>query len=211
MRMATRCSSMSVSSEHLPTAIATRPQFGSAPCTAVFTSGELTIDFATRRAWASSRAPLTVTVDQLGGALAVARELAGQVQADRTDGGSSRPTSTGPAGAVGEHRGGVGGGGVGVDRQRVEGPLDHPAEQGVQRAGGHGGVGEEERQHRRHVRLDHADALGDADDGGAPTGRARHLRDGVGGHDPPGGGQGIASPSSGGASGARPARTRSIG
>ena len=43
---------MSVSSWHLPTAIATRPQLGSAPCTAVLTSGELTTALATRFAWA---------------------------------------------------------------------------------------------------------------------------------------------------------------
>ena len=52
---------MSVSSEHFPTAIATRPQFGSAPCTAVFTSGELTMALATRLAWVSSAAPSTTT------------------------------------------------------------------------------------------------------------------------------------------------------
>ena len=46
---------------HLPTAMATRPQFGSAPCTAVFTSGELTIDLATRLACSVSRARSTVT------------------------------------------------------------------------------------------------------------------------------------------------------
>ncbi len=46
--------SMSVSSGHLPIAIATLPQSGSAPCTAVFTSGEFTIDFATRRDCARS-------------------------------------------------------------------------------------------------------------------------------------------------------------
>ena len=52
---------MSVSSLHLPIAIATRPQFGSPPCTAVFTSGELTIALATRLACASSRAESTCT------------------------------------------------------------------------------------------------------------------------------------------------------
>ena len=47
-RITTSPRSMSVSSVHLPIAIATRPQFGSAPCTAVLTSGELTIALATR-------------------------------------------------------------------------------------------------------------------------------------------------------------------
>ena len=67
---------MSVSSLHLPIAIATRPQFGSAPCTAVFTSGELTIALATRLAWASSRARVDGDLDQRLGTLAVAGDLA---------------------------------------------------------------------------------------------------------------------------------------
>ena len=45
----------------MPTAIATRPQLGSAPCTAVFTSGELTIALATRLACAVDAAPSTHT------------------------------------------------------------------------------------------------------------------------------------------------------
>ena len=60
-RMTTRSWSMSVSSWHLPMAMATRPQLGSAPCTAVLTSGELTIALATRLAWSRSRAPSTTT------------------------------------------------------------------------------------------------------------------------------------------------------
>ena len=46
-------------------AIATRPQLGSAPWTAVLTSGEFTMALPTRLAWASSRAPLTTTVISL--------------------------------------------------------------------------------------------------------------------------------------------------
>ena len=53
--------SMSAYWLHLPTAMATRPQFGSAPCTAVFTSGEFTMAFATVFACPASRAPSTVT------------------------------------------------------------------------------------------------------------------------------------------------------
>ena len=56
---------MSVSSLHLPIAMATRPQLGSAPCTAVLTSGELRIALATRLAWSRSRAPVTSTVSSL--------------------------------------------------------------------------------------------------------------------------------------------------
>ena len=69
---------MSVSSLHLPIAIATRPQFGSAPCTAVFTSGELTIALATRLACAGVAGAVDVHLDQRLGALAVAGDLLGQ-------------------------------------------------------------------------------------------------------------------------------------
>ena len=71
---------MSVSSLHLPIAIATRPQFGSPPCTAVFTSGELTIALATRLAWAAIAGGVDVHLDQRMGALAVAGDLLGQIE-----------------------------------------------------------------------------------------------------------------------------------
>ncbi len=49
----------------MPTAITIRPQFGSSPAIAVLTSGEFAIDSATRRASASSAAPVTATVTNL--------------------------------------------------------------------------------------------------------------------------------------------------
>ena len=52
---------MSVYWLHLPTAIATRPQLGSAPCTAVFTSGEFTIALATVLACSAFAASSTRT------------------------------------------------------------------------------------------------------------------------------------------------------
>ena len=71
---------MSVSSLHLPIAMATLPQLGSRPCTAVLTSGEFTMALATRLACASSRASFTVTTMSRFSALAVEGELARQVQ-----------------------------------------------------------------------------------------------------------------------------------
>ena len=74
---------MSVSSLHLPTAIATRPQLGSAPCTAVLTNGELTIDLATRLAWARVASLVDRDLDQRLGALAVGGDHLRQVEAHR--------------------------------------------------------------------------------------------------------------------------------
>ena len=50
---------------HLPAAAATRPQLASWPKTAVFTSGELAIERATRSASFSLAAPMTFTVTSL--------------------------------------------------------------------------------------------------------------------------------------------------
>ena len=66
----------------LPIAIATRPQLGSAPCTAVLTSGELTIALATRLACSGERGVVDGDLDQLLGALAVAGHLLGQRHGD---------------------------------------------------------------------------------------------------------------------------------
>src|SRR5699024_11478405 len=63
---------------------------------------------------------------------------------------------------ISEDRRRVTGGGVGVDAQRLEGAFHNAAEDLVQHRLLQVGVGEEPREHGRHVRLDHADALGDA-------------------------------------------------
>ncbi len=111
-----RCRSSSV---HLPMAMATRPQFGSAPCTAVFTSGELTIALATRLAWASSRAPSTHDLDQRRRRPRRRGRLLGRATGRRR---AARPRSASrvdrPGGAAGQHDGGVAGRGVGVDARR---------------------------------------------------------------------------------------------
>ena len=115
---------MSVSSLHLPIAIATRPQFGSAPWTAVLTSGELTMALATRLACASSRAPSTVHLDQLLGALAVAGDLLGQRERDLEQRRVERAEVDRAGGAAGQDDRGVAGGRVGVDRDAVERAVD---------------------------------------------------------------------------------------
>ena len=53
--------SRSAGAPDFPTAITTRPQFASSPAIAVFTSGELAIDMAWRRASLREVAPVTVT------------------------------------------------------------------------------------------------------------------------------------------------------
>ena len=71
--------SRSAGSPALPTAMTTRPQLASSPAIAVFTSGELAIDSAIRRADLSTSAPSTMHFDQLARAFAVAHDLLGEV------------------------------------------------------------------------------------------------------------------------------------
>ena len=54
--------SRSAASPALPTAMTTRPQFGSSPAIAVFTSGELAMESAILRAASGVSAPVTWTV-----------------------------------------------------------------------------------------------------------------------------------------------------
>jgi hypothetical protein len=56
-----------------------RPQFGSCPATAVFTSGELAMAKATLWASASAGGAGDADLDQLGRAFAIADHLQGQV------------------------------------------------------------------------------------------------------------------------------------
>ena len=57
--------SRSAAAPALPTAITMRPQFGSSPAIAVFTSGELATDSAILRASAALAAPVTTTSTNL--------------------------------------------------------------------------------------------------------------------------------------------------
>ena len=66
--------------------MATRPQFASLPKIAVLTSGELAIANAAFSASASLAAPRDGDGDELGGALAVARDHPRELAGDRVDG-----------------------------------------------------------------------------------------------------------------------------
>mmetsp|Transcript_81367 Transcript_81367/g.225303 ORF Transcript_81367/g.225303 Transcript_81367/m.225303 type:complete len:313 (+) Transcript_81367:48-986(+) len=102
--------------------------------------------------------------DDVLGALAVADHLRRQVAAHSAqrfgEGLRVRAASL----AAGEQRDRVAGGLVPVHRDGVEAPAHRLCELGLQRgaATGHLGVSEEEAQHRGHVGLDHAGALGKA-------------------------------------------------
>ena len=83
--------------------------------------------------------------------------------------------------------------GVGVDAHAVEGPVDDATEAGVEVGGRDLRVGEQQRDVRRHVGLDHPDALGHPDHASSAA-RDRglgHFGVGVGGHHPAGGSIGI--------------------
>ena len=71
--------SRSAGSPALPTAMTTRPQLASSPATAVFTSGEFAIDMAMRWAERVALGARDLDGDELAGALAVARDLLGEV------------------------------------------------------------------------------------------------------------------------------------
>ncbi len=86
---------------------------------------------------------------------------------------------------------GVGRRGVAVHRDAVERTIHSAADEPPQGRRGDGRIGEDEGQHGRHVRSDHAGALCDSVEGHrqpADSGRPRRaLREGVGGHDGGGG------------------------
>ncbi len=177
---------MSVSSLHLPMAIATRPQFGSPPCTAVFTSGELTIALATRFAWATSRAASTWTsisewAPSPSRAICLVRSTRNVVQRRL-----ERHRIDRAGGTRGHDDRRVARGRVGVDAHAVERPVDHPSEGGIEIRRRQLGVGEQQRDVCRHVGLDHPDALGHSDHPGRRSGDLGlgELGDGVGGHHP---------------------------
>ncbi len=78
---------------------------------------------------------------------------------------------------------GVARGGVGVDAHRIQRAIDDPPEHRVEIRRVHGGVGHEQCDQRRHVGLDHPDALGEADDRHVVHHRRRDLCKCVRGHD----------------------------
>ncbi len=177
---------MSVSSWHLPIAMATRPQFGSAPCTAVFTSGELTIALATRLACARSRARSTTTSMSVSAPSPSRAIWRVSDSATTPSAASSSSPATGPA-APDASTTAVSLVDVSVSmltQLNVRSTTRRNTASSSSEVDR--GVGQQHGDHRRHVGLDHADALGHADDAGrSGTDRALgDLLDGVGGHDP---------------------------
>ena len=156
----------------LPAAPAIRPQFGSRPWAAALTRLDEMTARATARASASSRAPCDRGGDQRRGPFAVGGLLAGEVAGDRLDGGAegrrlrragARPARPRRAGRQHEDR--VVGARVAVDRQLVPGPRRGGPQQAPQVGRLDGRIGQDDRQHRGHPRVDHPDALGDPADG----------------------------------------------
>ncbi len=123
--------SRSARSPALPTAITMRPQLASSAARAVFTSGELAMDKAMRFAAVSSLGTGHRDGHELGGALAVAHDLVGEIEQDGVERGAKRRearrvddpgvSTVGPRGER-EHR--VAGRGVGVDGDAVEAAFD---------------------------------------------------------------------------------------
>ena len=107
--------------------------------------------------------------DQGRGPFAVGGLLPGERPRHRLDGAAQRGRRRGPGlhrrrarRARSEQEDRVVGAGVAVDTELVPGPLDDGGEQPVQSVGRDPGVGQDHAQHRRHARMDHAHALGDA-------------------------------------------------
>ena len=136
--------------------------------------------------------------DELGRPLPVPDDLMGEVEAHLVEGipefpemrvaGLGDPLVLRPAG--GEQQDRVAGRGVGIDGDVVEAPVDRVLQEMLQHAVGDGRIGEDERQHGRHVGRDHPRTLGDPGDGHGraadlhPAGAA--LGEGVRGGDGPG-------------------------
>ena len=118
-------------------------------------------------------------------------DLLGQIEADREQRVFERAQVDGPRCAARHHDRGVAGRCVGVDADAVEGSVDDPPEDCVECVADDSDVGEHDRDHRRHVGLEHADPLGDSDDRAASHLGRGDLEHGVGGHDSRSGGFGV--------------------
>ena len=132
---------------------------------AVLTRALSATALATRFASASSRSPSTSMVTRCvapsaSAAMARARSAHTAVAA-ASKRASPSPWSGAPL-AVGEQQQRVVGAGVALDADAVERGVGGAAGQRVQVGRGDGGVGQDEGQHRRHVRADHRRPLGEA-------------------------------------------------
>src|SRR5271169_4706526 len=141
--------SRSAGSPALPTAMTTRPQLASSPAIAVFTSGELAIDMAMRRAEAFDVAPSTTISTSLR-APSPSRAICSDRLANTACRARLKSFSFGSAArpirgfAGGKDHQGVGGRRVAVDGYRVEGVGDAVLEQRLQSRSGDGRISENE-------------------------------------------------------------------
>ncbi len=171
-------SSSSSPTSAAPAAWAIRPQLGSRPNSAVLTSGELAIARATRSASAAVAASLTSirptrTAPSPSRTISIASCLQHRLQqalGQRLAGGAGRLQQDH---VVGAH--------LAVDRDPVEGGVGG----GLQRRCrvGDDGVGLDEAEHRRHVRLDHPRTLRLGGEGDAVDRQRAALGPAVGGGD----------------------------
>ncbi len=137
--------------------------------------------------------PFPVLGDLYGEILHEVVQRAGKGREARIVRAGDRLLSAGCRGAGGKEQAGVAGRGVAVDRHAVEGRFGVAGHQRLQGRRRDGRIGEDEAQHRRHVRGDHAGALAEAVDRDGDTvdlDAARgELGVGVRGHDGTGGRQ----------------------
>ncbi len=173
----------------------TRPQLASSPAIAVFTSGELAIDIAIRRADSSDTAPVTSTSTNLVAPSpsrttcnARSSSTPSTALAERVEtrvGGRLYRRDVGGAGREEEQR--VGGRCVAVDCDRVEAAANAGRQDLLQHRRRDRRVRRHEGKHRRHIRRDHAGPLGDAVDADFDVVDLRRrgcaLGEGVGRHD----------------------------
>ena len=160
-----------------PTACAIRPQFGSPPCSAAFTSGELATARATR-ATTSSQPPRTTT-RPIRLEPSPSRTMSSASLRSAQSSASPKRTSSSVCGSI-AHAGrarrlqdhGVVGGELAVDGDAVERALDAHAEQQVGGLRRQRRVGLDEAEHRRERGRDHPRALGLR---GQPHGAGRQL------------------------------------
>ncbi len=122
------------------------------------------------------------------GALAVAGDLLGQIERHLVQGRLERVERDRAGGPRRHDHRRITRRRVGVDAHAVERPIDHTPEGGVEVGRREFGIGEQQRDVRRHVGLDHADTLGHADDTGIAgrNGGLGELGHRVRGHHPAG-------------------------
>ena len=161
----------------LPTAMTMRPQLASSPAIAVFTSGEFATVIAIRLADLALAAPVTSMLHSLSARPRRPDHLQRQIQqhvVQRPGKVGQHPVARGIAVGGrnsrmlrlpgGDQQHGVRGGRIGIHRRAIEAGVDALPQHRLQRIRGDLRVGENEAQHRRHIRRDHAAALGDPGD-----------------------------------------------